>query len=55
MDKSGKKTIIKEQFNQLLLLNKQGKVIMEQIKELKTRPLGRSSFPDKIVQETMTM
>nr|YP_009492282.1 hypothetical protein [Pseudopediastrum sp. CL0201VA]AWI68862.1 hypothetical protein [Pseudopediastrum sp. CL0201VA] len=55
MDKSGKSPVTEEQKAQLLKLHKQGKVTMAQIKELKARPLGISSFPDKIVQEAMRM
>jgi len=53
MYKSGKKAISTDQRNQLIKLHKQGKVTMEQIKETKARPLGISSFPDKVVQEAM--
>jgi retron-type reverse transcriptase len=53
MDKSGKNPVTKEQFDKLEELHKLGKVTMAQIKELKARPLGISSFPDKIVQEAI--
>jgi retron-type reverse transcriptase len=55
MDKSGKNPVTKEQKDELTKLHKQGKVTMDQIKELKARPLGISSFPDKIVQEALRM
>ncbi len=55
MAKSGKEPVTKEQKEELLKLHQQGKVTMDQIKELKARPLGIPSFPDKIVQETMRM
>jgi len=55
MDKSGKNPVTKEQRESLINLHKKGKVTMEQIKELKARPLGISSFPDKIVQESIRM
>lgn len=55
MDKSGKAPVTTEQKEQVLKLHQQGKVTMAQIKELKIRPLGIPSFPDKIVQEAMRM
>lgn len=51
MDKSVKKPIDEEQQKKLLELHKKRKVEMKQIKELKARPLGISSFKDKVVQE----
>lgn len=51
MDKSGKKPVSNEQQKKLLELHKLGRVEMSQIKELKARPLGISSFKDKVVQE----
>lgn len=55
MDKSGKNPIPKEQLEELTKLHAQGKITMEKIKELKARPLGIPSFPDKIVQEAIRM
>ena len=55
MDKSGKGPVTKEQKEQLQKLHQQGKITMAQIKELKVRPLGIPSYPDKIVQEAMRM
>jgi RNA-directed DNA polymerase len=55
MDKSGKNPVTKEQLDKLENLHKLGTVTMAQIKELKARPLGISSFPDKIVQEAIRM
>lgn len=55
MDKSGKEPVTEEQKEKLLKLHQQGKVTMDQIKEIKARPLGIPSFPDKIVQEAMRM
>jgi retron-type reverse transcriptase len=53
MDKSGKQPASKEQLKQLKEMHSNGFVTMQQIKETKTRPLGISSFPDKVVQEAM--
>lgn len=53
MDKSGKNLVTEEQRDKLKELHSKGKVTMDQIKELKARPLGISSFPDKIIQEAM--
>lgn len=55
MDKSGKNPVPKEQMDKLIELHSKGKVTMDQVKELKARPIGISSFPDKIVQEAMRM
>lgn len=55
MDKSGKNPVSEEQQNKLIQLHSQGAVSMQQIKELKARPLGISSFPDKVVQESIRM
>lgn len=55
MDKSGKNPVTEEQKNELIKLHQKGKVTMDEIKQLKARPLGISSFPDKIVQEAMRM
>lgn len=53
MDKSGKNPVTEDQRKELIKLHQNGKVTMDQIKELKARPLGISSFPDKIVQEAI--
>nr|AXC47308.1 hypothetical reverse transcriptase [Pediastrum duplex] len=55
MDKSGKNPVTDEQMKKRKELHFKGKVTMDQIKELKARPLGISSFPDKVVQEAMRM
>lgn len=55
MDKSGKNPVTEEQRNELIKLHQQGKITMEAIKQLKVRPLGIPSFPDKIVQEALRM
>lgn len=55
MDKSGKNPVSTEQKETLNKLHKQGKVTMDQIKQIKARPIGISSFPDKVVQEAMRM
>nr|YP_009364071.1 hypothetical protein [Pediastrum duplex]AQU64404.1 hypothetical protein [Pediastrum duplex] len=53
MDKSGKNPVTEEQMKKLKDLHAKGKITMDQIKELKARPLGISSFPDKVVQESI--
>jgi retron-type reverse transcriptase len=53
MDKSGKNPTDVNQILKLNRLHRLGKVSMDQIKEIKARPLGISSFPDKIVQEAI--
>lgn len=55
MDRSGKNPVTEEQKQELIKLHQKGKVTMDQIQELKARPLGISSFPDKIVQEAIRM
>lgn len=55
MDKTGKNVLSDEIREKLLSLHKRGKVTMDEIKELKARPLGILSFKDKVVQEAMRM
>lgn len=55
MDKSGKNPVTEDQRKELVKLHQQGKVTMDEIKQLKARPLGIPSFPDKIVQEAIRM
>lgn len=52
-DKSGKNLATPEQFKKLKELHSKGNVTMAQIKEVGARPIGISSFTDKIVQEAM--
>lgn len=53
MDRSGKNPATKSQQEMLIELHKLGPVSMQQVKEVKARPLGISSFPDKVVQESI--
>lgn len=53
MDKSGKNVVTEEQRKKLLELHTRGKVTMDEIKELKVRPLGIPSFQDKVIQEAL--
>ncbi len=53
--KSGQPSVSKEQLEKLKQLHGKGKVTMDQIKQVKVRPIGIPSFPDKIVQEAIRM
>lgn len=55
IDKINNTIASKEKINEITEIHKQGDITMDQIKQLKIRPLGIPSFKDKIVQESMRM
>lgn len=55
IDRTGKNPITKEQEKKIIELFKKNEASLANTKELLTRPLGISSFKDKIVQEAIRM